>query len=167
MIYDVRLVVLVCPEYINCAVNPHGKLINEVLFFLSKLVVFIKMNDVLRFIFTENQFFSIDIFQKNLGQDKYAVVQLGIVKITYVIQNHVALYIFQSINAVENVFYVCRKILMSFYDDFHESSYISITLTFRPKFSLFDISCILASLASVENFVRTRYPSFMLLWDCP
>lgn len=80
MIYDVRLVVSICSEYINRAVNPYGKLINEVLFLLGKLGVFIKMNDVLRLIFTENHFFPIYVFQKNLGQDKYAVVQLGIVK---------------------------------------------------------------------------------------
>lgn len=80
MKYDVCLVILVCSEYINCAVNPNRKLINKVLFLLSKQIASIEINDVFRFIFPENQFFSVYIFQKDFGQNKYAVVHLGVVK---------------------------------------------------------------------------------------
>lgn len=77
---NVCLVIPVCSEHINRTINPYRELINEILFFLSKQIACIEIDNVFRFIFPKNQFFSIYIFQKDFGQDKYAVMQLGIIK---------------------------------------------------------------------------------------
>lgn len=101
------------------AVNPDRELIDEVFLLLRKWVVLVQVDDGLWGVFAEYFFAFWGVFEQYFRQNKDAIVELGIVVISNVIDADVAVNVLHGINAVQDIPNLFSLILMFFYEDSH------------------------------------------------
>ena len=97
MIDDGAVVSLVVLVNHDGPINPYRKLIDEIPLFLRKRILFVKVGNILRLVFAEDQFLPVrSVFvslQQYFGKNKYAVLQKAVVIIAYIVYRHLALYV--------------------------------------------------------------------------
>lgn len=101
------------------AVNPDRELIDEVFLLLRKWVVLVQVDDGFWGVFSEYSFAFWGVFKQYFRQNKDAIVELGIVVISNVIDADVAVNVLHGINAVQDIPNLFSLILMFFYEDSH------------------------------------------------
>ena len=101
------------------AVNPDRELIDEVFLLLRKWVVLVQVDDGFWGVFAEYSFALCGVFEQYFRQNKDAIVELGIVVISNVIDADVAVNVLHGINAVQDIPDLFSLILMFFYEDSH------------------------------------------------
>lgn len=101
------------------AVNPDRELIDEVFLLLRKWVVLVQVDDGFWGVFSEYSFAFRGVFEQYFRQNKDAIVELGIVVISNVIDADVAVNVLHGINAVQDIPNLFSLILMFFYEDSH------------------------------------------------
>ena len=101
------------------AVNPDRELVDEVFLVLRKWIVLIQIDDGFWGIFAKNSFAFWCIFQQYLGQNKNAIVQLGIVVIPNIVNADVAINVLHGVDTVQDIPDLFSLILMFFYEDSH------------------------------------------------
>ena len=101
------------------AVNPDRELIDEVFLLLRKWVVLVQVDDGFWGVFSEYSFAFWGVFEQYFRQNKDAIVELGIVVISNVIDADVAVNVLHGINAVQDIPDLFSLILMFFYEDSH------------------------------------------------
>lgn len=101
------------------AVNPDRELIDEVFLLLREWVVLVQVDDGFWGVFAEYSFAFRCVFEQYFGQNKDAIVELGIEVIPNVIDADVAVNVLHGINAVQDIPNLISLILMFFYEDSH------------------------------------------------
>ena len=101
------------------AVNPDRELIDEVFLLLRKWVVLVQVDDGFWGVFAEYSFAFRGIFEQYFRQNKDAIVELGIVVISNVVDADVAINVLHGVDAVQDIPDLFSLILMFFYEDSH------------------------------------------------
>ena len=102
VIDDGRIIVAVVLIDRNGTINPHRELIEKVLIPAIHVLVLGRINDVLGQVLAEDPFTLWCVLEQHLGQDKDAILKLGVVEVAHIVYRDTSLDILERVDAVEH-----------------------------------------------------------------
>lgn len=103
VINDGRIIVAVVFIDRDGTIDPHSKLIEEILILAVHAFILGWVNDILGRVLAEDPFSLCRVLEQHLGEDKDAVFKHGVVEIAHIVYRDTTLDILERVDTVEHV----------------------------------------------------------------